>query len=585
MFLKKNNRIYGWLFGLLMVFLFSFMIQEHLKPFKTKPLSGYTRKPEQPRFTWEWYKNGYFQKATEKYIAKNFGFHEPLIRLYHQYCWDFYGKEYVDYIYSGKEKWLFYDHNVRDQYGLEMFEWFPDAEAATKQFEQEIRLLNKVKGVLDEYGITLMTFIAPSKNVIYPEYLPNMEYDTSSVNAREYYARRFKEEGLPCLEMNEYFRLMKDTCSFYLFPPTGDHWNFSCVYAADSLMRFMEQLRGIQMARIKYGNVYRTECRIGDDRNRDLEGDLNLLRPIKYDSKFAYKELDYQVVTDSATTKPSALFIGNSFLIRTIAYIPPEEVFSDFQFWYYNKVAYQGLNQLIDSVSHLNRLDYLLDADYIVFFSSASQMYRATEGFAEDAILQLCIGEDRFRERKKQLIDSLFHDQNTRNQIAWGCSDSLFLVKLADFTNNLLRKNPEAYFPEIAGEDIPSVRNPILLTDDFWKKRDVRKTIKCDPQWMLGIANQMVVNGISMQQSIDLEVDHVMQGQPSLRDKPMGASEYREIHIKKMEQQIRRDKHWLEVIKKEADEKGIPLDENIHRHAAYMVDQKILNGEIILPQY
>ena len=102
---------------------------------------------------------------------------------------------------------------------------------------------------------------------------------------------------------------------------------------------------------------------------------------------------------------------------------------------------------------------------------------------------------------------------------------------------------------------------------------------------MLGIANQMVVNGISMQQAIDLEVDHVMEGLPLLRDKPMDASEYREIHIKKMEQQIRRDKQWLEVIKKEADEKGIPLDENIHRHAAYMVDQKILNGEIILPQY
>ena len=552
--MKKNNRIYGLMFGLLMVFLFSFMIQEHLKPFKTEPLRGYFPKPEQPKYEWEQYKNGYFQKATEKYIAHNFGFREPLIRLYHQYCWDVYGKEYVDYIYSGRENWVFYDHNVRDQYGLEMFKWFPDAEAATKKFDQKVRLLNKVKGVLDEYGITLMTFIAPGKNVIYPEYLPTMKYDTASVNAREYYARRFKETGLPCFEMNEYFRIVKDTCSFYLFPPTGDHWNFSSVYAADSLMRFMEQLRGIQMARIKYGNVYRTECRIGEDKNRDLEGDLNLLRPIKYDPKFAYKELDYQIVTDSATIKPSALFIGNSFLLRTIAYIPPSEVFSDFQFWYYNKVAYQGLDQLIDSVSHLNRLDYLLDADYIVFFSSASQMYRATEGFAEDAILHLCIGEERFCERKKQLIDSL----------SQGCPDSLFLDRLADYSDSLLRKNPEAYFPEIAGEGIPSVRNPILLTDDFWKKRDVRKRIKCDPQWMLGVLNQMVAKDLSLQQSIDLEVEHVIQGQPLLRDKPLYAFEYREILIKQMEQKIRLNNDWLAVVKEQAVEKGINIDECIY---------------------
>ena len=103
--MKKGNGniFYGILFGLLMVFLFSFMIQEHFKPFKTKELMGYFLKPEKPKFRWEWYKNGYFQQSIEKYITNNYGFREPIIRLYHQYCWDFYGKEYVSYIYSGKE--------------------------------------------------------------------------------------------------------------------------------------------------------------------------------------------------------------------------------------------------------------------------------------------------------------------------------------------------------------------------------------------------------------------------------------------------------------------------------------------------
>ena len=105
--------------------------------------------------------------------------------------------------------------------------------------------------------------------------------------------------------------------------------------------------------------------------------------------------------------KPAALFVGNSFLLRSIAYLPPKDVFSDFQFWYYNKVAYQGVDRLLDSVAFLNRLDYLLDADYIVWFSSASQLYRATEGFAEDAILQLCIGDERFNQRQQELMDTM----------------------------------------------------------------------------------------------------------------------------------------------------------------------------------
>ena len=561
---NKGNWLYGILFGLLMVFLFSFMIQEHFKPFKTKELMGYFLKPEKPKFRWEWYKNGYFQQSIEKYITNNYGFREPIIRLYHQYCWDLFGKEYVSYIYSGKERWLYYDHNIEDYYGTEMYHWYPNAEAARQGYEQEVRLLNKVKGILEDYDVTLMTFIAPSKNVIYPEYLPRREKDTTTLNPREYFARRFKETGMPCFEMNDYFMKMKDTCSFYLFPPTGDHWTFSCVYATDSLLRFMEQQRGIKLPHFEYGNEYHSECRIGDDQNRDLEGELNLLRPITFNPKYAYKELDYWVVGDSTTVKPSALFIGNSFLLRTIAYVPPKEVFSDFQFWYYNRVAYQGLDRLIDSVSFLNRLDYLLDADYIVWFSSASQMYRATEGFAEDAIIQLCIGDERFRQRQNELADSL---QLQPGQVA-----------------AMLRKNPEAYFPEIAGEGIPTARNPILLTDDCWKRRDIRRQIKSDPQWMLAVSSQMALEGITLQQAIDNETEQVMQGQPAMRNKNIGPKEYREILIKQMEQKIRYDKDWLKVLTEEAASKGLDLDAWIYENAAYMVDMDIHEGKIKLPE-
>ena len=580
----KSNILYIVLFGILMVFLFSFMIQEHFKPFKTKELMGYFLEPDQPKFRWEWYKSGYFQQKLEKYITNKYGFREPIIRFYHQYCWDFYGKEYVSYIYSGKERWLYYDHNIKDYYGTEMYNWYPDAEAARKGYEQEVRLMNKVRGILDEYGVTLMTFIAPSKSIVYPEYLPRREHDTNSLNARNYFIKRFAETGMPCFDMNDYFLRMKDTCSFYLFPPTGDHWNFSCVYATDSLLRFMERQRDIRMTKIEYGNEWHNTCRIGDDQNRDLEGELNLLRPIKFNPKFDYKESDYWLTSDSTTVKPSALFIGNSFLLRTMAYVPPKEVFSDFQFWYYNRVIYQDVDKIIDSVNTLNRLDYLLDADYIVWFSSSSQMYRATEGFAEDAIIQLCIGDERFRQRQDQLIDSLFQDQNTHNAIAWNYPDSLYLVKLEGYTNNLMRKNPEAYFPEIAGEGIPTVRNPKLLEEDYWKKRDIRRQIKSDPEWMNSVSGFMVTEGLSLQQAIDQETENVLFGRPLMRDTKIGAKEYREILIQQTEQKIRNYKEWFDVAKADAERLGITVDESVRNHATYTVDQQIREGIIKLPE-
>jgi hypothetical protein len=489
----------------------------------------------------------------------------------------------VSYTYRGKDRWLFYNHNIEDYYGTEMYNWYPDAQAALEGYEQEVRLLNKVRGILAEYDVTLLTFIAPSKGIVYPEYLPKREHDTTTINAREYFARRFKETGLPCFDMNDFFIQMKDTCSFYLFPPTGDHWNFSCVYATDSLLRFMEQQRNVHLPRIEYGNEYLSTSRVGDEPNRDLEGELNLIRPIHYDHKFDYKERDYWIVNDSTSVKPSALFIGNSFLLRAMFYIQPKELFSDFQFWYYNRVIYQDADKIIDSVSTLNRLDYLLDADYVVWFSSSSQMYRATEGFAEDAIIQLCIGEERFRQRQDELIDSLFHDQATHNNIAWNYPDSLYRIKLEGYTDNLLRKHPETYFLEIAGEDIPTARNPKLLEDDYWKKREIRRQIKRDDDWMMNVAAYMVTADVSLQQAIDWETDNVFYGQPTMRNKQVSAEEYREILIRQMEQRIFNEKEWFDAVKAYAEKEGLPIDQAVRNNAVYTVDKQIQEGTIILP--
>lgn len=565
--MKRGNLLYSILFGLLMVFLFSFMIQEQFNLVKTRPLFGKFEEVQMPKFHLKTYKNGYYQKATEKYVSKHFGFREPILRMYNQYCWDFYRKVFVGFTCPGKENWLFYRHNVDDYYGTEMYRWFPDTESARQSYEQEVRLLNKIRGILQEYDVTLLAFVAPSKNVVYPEFLPQRDFDTTSLNAREYYLKRFAETGFPCFDMNAYFLQMKDTCSFYLFPPTGDHWNFSCVYAADSLLRFMEQQRHEQLPRIEYDNHWTSDCSIGDDKNHDLEGELNLIRPIRFDSKYAYRERDYHVVSDSTTQLASALFIGNSFLLRMMAYVPPKEVFSDFQFWYYNRVAYQGVDQNLDSVRLLNRLDYLMDADYVIWFSSASQLYRGSEGFAEDAILQLCIGEERFLERQNELIDSLYDGKADPEQVAL-----------------MMRKDPEAYFPEIAGEGIPKARNPLLLTETYEQKRDIRRQIKRDPQWMLAVTSNMATQNSSLQEAIDQETENLLLGLPVLRDQGIDPIAYKKALIQQMEKKIWNNPEWIASLKKSAEEKGVELDAWVHENARYMVNQKIQQGIIILPE-
>lgn len=565
--MKRPNVIYALLFGLLMVFLFSFMLQEHLHLFKTTALKGNFGAVAKPTLTYKFYQNGDFQKSAEKYVSRNFGFREPIIRLYNQYCWDFFRKEYVSFTHVGKENWLFYSHNVNDYYGTEMYEWFDDKEEAQKKYEKEVRLLNKVRNILEQYDVTLLTMIAPSKSSIYPEYMPRRDFDTTSLNARSYYLNRFAETRMPCLDMTEYFLQMKDTCSFFLFPPTGDHWNFSTVYATDTLMRFMEQLRNQPIPHIEYGNEWRNTCCTGDDKNVDMEPDLNLMRPIRYNSKFDYKERDYHVVCDSACTKPIVLAIGNSFFFRIKNYIPPRQACSHFDFWYYNRVAYQGVEEIIDTVAFIDRLGVLLDAEYIIWSSSASQMYRATENFAEDAIIELCIGEQRFKERIKELNDSLFD----------GNGD---LKKL----RSMMRKDPEAYFPEIAGDSIPSARNPRLLEDDFLKRRDIRRQIKHDQQWMATITTKLPILDLKLQDAVNLEATNLMEGQPLMRDMKTSRKEYKEMMIMKTIQQIKNDPTWYQTVVKDAEKKGISIEQNLRGHAEYSVNIMIKKGTITLPE-
>ena len=111
---QKGNILYGILFGVLMVFLFLGLVQEQFHVFKIPKLEGVTLKTEKPKLTFDDYVSGKFQSQTEKYVAENFGFREPVIRVYNQYVWTFFNKTYCHFIKPGKDGYLFYSEAVND---------------------------------------------------------------------------------------------------------------------------------------------------------------------------------------------------------------------------------------------------------------------------------------------------------------------------------------------------------------------------------------------------------------------------------------------------------------------------------------
>ena len=362
--MKKKPKYDLVLFIILMLLLFASLVQKSTGWVKTEPLKGVYPTTPYPLLNLEDFSSGDYQKQMEQQLSERFGFREPVIRLYNQYLWDFYRKTYAHDIVAGKHNWLYYEQNVNDYYGTEMYRWLPDASTARETFDREARLMWKLRGVLQDYGVEFLMFMAPEKGFIYPEHLPDRLYDTNSINARKFYAAKFEENGFPFIEMTSWFQALKeaDTLPYSLISQTGAHWGFSSVLAADSLLRFMETLKGEHLPQLALGPFHESADSTQND-DHDLEMNLNLMREMRHPYDRLY-DAEVTVVTGSTIRKPKVLFIGNSYLWRMHYYIPFEELFEWSEFWFYNSTAYSGPGYADQTpVADLDIIEKILDAD------------------------------------------------------------------------------------------------------------------------------------------------------------------------------------------------------------------------------
>ena len=307
----------------------------------------------------------------------------------------------------GKEGYLYYALAVNEHFGTELLHHYKSNEAAMKDVDAELRLMNKLRHVLKDYGIDFLAFIAPDKPEVYPEYLPRRDADTTTVHIDEYYARRMTETGFPFINMTDWYVQMRDTASFPLFPKTDSHWRYASIYGFDSLFRFINTLDGeAKFPTLHIGPpiVYESDKLEGDEET------LNLLFRI-HDDKTQYKS-NITVEPDSTHRKPKVLFVGDSFIYSMNDFMPVREIMADREIWFYNNTAFEGFDSKTESVKDIDRLSHILNADYVVFYSAGHQWWEATYGFAKDALVQLCVSDSLFEATVTDLADIFRHHDN-----------------------------------------------------------------------------------------------------------------------------------------------------------------------------
>lgn len=539
-----------------MVLLFLPLLQAHVLHIPLKPLNGVTVEAEQPKFNLVSYRSGDYAKQEEAYVGEHFGFREPVIRLYNQYLWSCYRKTYAHDVVAGKQGWLYTPESVSDYYGNELLRWQPSPEKARQHFDREIRYMNRVRTILKEYDVETLAFIAPEKSFLYPEYLPKQEYNTSTFNASDYFLEKFEEAGFPCIDMTCWFRKMKDTVNYPLIPQTGAHWVFPAVYAADSLFRFMGDLKGIELPHLKIGELHEGDNHGADN---DLEKLLNLALPIR-------KRQGYSPIAEVTaecgpnSVKPKVLFIGNSFMWGIVNQVPMKDVFDEVEFWYYFSTAYTGDPLMPNgNVVDLNLLEKMLDFDYIVWFTTGNQLNKGTNGFANSAILTLGVDDSIRREYINTITDSLRRDAINRVS-----TDTI----LRQEAIAILHSHPEI-IPELNAETLTTQNRNIPYAKVI---KDIRK----DSTWMAALKAQAFLRSATMDQILHAEVDRIKAG------KPLYKEQLAEIHYSLQCQQeaqelmakIPNNEQWMLVIKEHAEKYGKTMDDAIEDAAIWFIKEK-----------
>lgn len=547
------------LFIVLMAFLFVPIVQEWSGVFPVKLLKGVFEPTQKPELTFENYRSNTYQTQIEKYVSENFGLREPVIRIYNQYLWTAFNKTYCHFIVPGKKGYLYYDLAVNEHYGNELLKHYKSNEEAMKDADSELRLMNKLRHVLKDYGIEFLAFIAPDKPEVYPEYLPRRDADTSVVHLADYFSQRMDEIGFPYINMTDWFVSMRDTATVPLFQKTDSHWRYSAVYGYDSLFRFINTLDGeakFPKLHIAPPVAYESEKLEGDEET------LNLLFRIPGD-RIKYKS-DITVDADTLHRKPKVLFVGDSFIWSMSEFMPAREIMADMEVWFYNNTAFVGFENKSMNVKEIDRLPHILNADYVVFYSAGHQWWEATYGFAKDALLQLCVSDS--------LFDATVADYANRFRTKDGYTD-LTEDELRDNMTWMLHNNPEL-IPGLDGDDMPTIRN----TERIKKALTISK-IKSDKDWITALQMYALQNTISIDDALLAEAQRVVSGESLLRESVVfDTAAFIQMKKQDIIQKWRNNPDQMRQMQQKANEKGFTIDEMLEKDAQWVINDKINKG-------
>ena len=335
----------------------------------------YTNSPD-VTFTWGTWWDGSYQQGKAAYLNDQGGFRRDLVRANNQVDYWLFKKLHCNSVVLGKNGCLYQPDYINAWYGRD----FVGYDSALHTFTR----LKAIQDTLAKLGKSLIVIHTPCKAFFYPDDYPDdLKGPHKAPSNFERFVHLADSLKVNQIDFNTWFTGMKNTSNGLLYPRQGIHWSvYGGLLAADSLTRYMEQLRHIHMLHMTWaGEKKSTKAEDTDD---DVFKALNLVFPILTET-FTYPQIEYK--EDSTKTKPKVIYIGDSFCINWIHNNYMQYSNNNWEFWFY---FHQVMNQdNRDSpekwipVDNYDWLGQIKKSDCIVIMYTSHNLHELGNGFIE----------------------------------------------------------------------------------------------------------------------------------------------------------------------------------------------------------
>ena len=344
-----------------------------------RPLGGFTGKAEPVELTFANYYDGTYQEYLNKKTKESGGFREFFIRSYNQMLYSGFNIVTNENVVEGLNREYYLLWYLRESKGDLLRTVFPTVDSAKivarKNVEKTLVMVDSLKN----HGAEFLFVFAPTKPSVYPEFMPDEYRDSiSPFSMEEYYIELFKEYGINHIDFLSYFKSIRDSFPYPLYPRYGTHWAESTIpMVADSIMRKIESITGFDLPTVECADLNITDQYSRQD--RELENAMNLLFPVRKPM------LPCPITTLSDTigkAKPNILIIGDSYFVQ-IQGSSFVDAFENWDYWSYNRDSYSSKPKYnLRKVENLeDAFDVICNADIVLSVFTAPNFYDYMCGF------------------------------------------------------------------------------------------------------------------------------------------------------------------------------------------------------------